>query len=224
MDNDRYYRFMSLGITVETEPNDLTSSELSDRLLAAAADLFAEKGYEQAGVAEIARRAGVTTGAIYSRYTGKADLLQDAVKNHAPTEIERILRSEDSDQSPKDILADIGEHLLDDLHESTGIFIEALVAARRDPDLAIVLHQLATQEDEQVEKIIEAGKASGSIDPDLDNLALVRLAHAIGYGMNVTRLLGQELPTKDSWIDVINRVINSFAPTNENDSEINGEK
>ena len=107
MDNDRYYRFMSLGITVETEPNDLTSSELSDRLLAAAADLFAEKGYEQAGVAEIARRAGVTTGAIYSRYTGKADLLQDAVKNHAPTEIERILRSEDSDQSPKDILADI---------------------------------------------------------------------------------------------------------------------
>ena len=123
MDNDRYYRFMSLGITVETEPNDLTSSELSDRLLAAAADLFAEKGYEQAGVAEIARRAGVTTGAIYSRYTGKADLLQDAVKKHAPTEIERILRSEDSDQSPKDILADIGEHLLDDLHELSLIHI-----------------------------------------------------------------------------------------------------
>jgi hypothetical protein len=42
--------------------------------------------------------------------------------------------------------------------------------------------------------------------------------------MNVTRLLGLELPTKDSWTDVINRVINSFAPTSENNSEINGEK
>ena len=215
---------MSLDTAIETTTSDLTNSELSERLLAAAADLFAEKGYEQAGVAEIARRAGVTTGAIYSRYTGKADLLQDAVKNHAPTEITRLLRAEDNDQSPKDILADMGEHLLDDLHESTGIFIEALVAARRDPDLAIVLHQLATQEGEQVKKILEAAKTSGSIDQDLDNLALVRLAHAIGYGMNVTRLLGLELPTKDSWTDVIDRVINSFAPTNENNSEINGEK
>ena len=215
---------MSLDTAIETTTSDLTNSELSDRLLEAAADLFAEKGYEQAGVAEIARRAGVTTGAIYSRYTGKADLLQDAVKNHAPTEITRLLRAEDNDQSPKDILADIGEHLLDDLHESTGIFIEALVAARRDPDLAIVLHQLATQEDGEVAKILEAAQASGSIDQNLDNLALVRLAHAIGYGMNVTRLLGLELPTKDSWTEVINRVINSFAPTNENNSEINGEK
>lgn len=215
---------MSLDTAIETTTSDLTNSELSDRLLEAAADLFAEKGYEQAGVAEIARRAGVTTGAIYSRYTGKADLLQDAVKNHAPTEITRLLRAEDNSQSPKDILADIGEHLLDDLHESTGIFIEALVAARRDPDLAIVLHQLATQEDGEVAKILEAAQASGSIDQDLDNLALVRLAHAIGYGMNVTRLLGLELPTKDSWTEVINRVINSFAPTNKNDSEINGEK
>ena len=215
---------MSLDTAIETTTSDLTNSELSDRLLEAAADLFAEKGYEQAGVAEIARRAGVTTGAIYSRYTGKADLLQDAVKNHAPTEITRLLRAEDNDQSPKDILADIGEHLLDDLHESTGIFIEALVAARRDPDLAIVLHQLATQEDGEVAKILEAGQASGIIDQNLDNLALVRLAHAIGYGMNVTRLLGLELPSKDSWTEVINRVINSFAPTNENNSEINGEK
>ena len=215
---------MSLDTAIETTTSELTNSELSDRLLAAAADLFAEKGYEQAGVAEIARRAGVTTGAIYSRYTGKADLLQDAVKNHAPTEITRLLRAEDNDQSPKDILADIGEHLLDDLHESTGIFIEALVAARRDPDLAIVLHQLAAQEDGEVAKILEAGQASGIIDQDLDNLALVRLAHAIGYGMNVTRLLGLELPTKDSWTEVINRVINSLAPTNENNSETNGEK
>ena len=84
--------------------------------------------------------------------------------------------------------------------------------------------KLATQEDGEVAKILKAAQASGSIDQDLDNLALVRLAHAIGYGMNVTRLLGLELPSKDSWTDVINRVINSFAPTNKNDSETNGEK
>ncbi|HBM57090.1 MAG TPA: TetR family transcriptional regulator, partial [Acidimicrobiaceae bacterium] len=33
---------------------------LTERLLHAAAEVFAEEGYERAGVAEIARRAGVT--------------------------------------------------------------------------------------------------------------------------------------------------------------------
>jgi AcrR family transcriptional regulator len=211
---------MSLETTIEAASDNLENTELSDRLLVAAAALFAEKGYEQAGVAEIARRAGVTTGAIYSRYTGKADLLQDAVKNHAPNEVSQLLRAENNDQSPEDILADMGEHLLDDLDENRGIFIEALTAARRDPELANVLHQVAAHEAEQVANIVKAAQESGSIDPDLDNLALVRLAHAIGYGMNVTRLLGLELPTNDSWTDVISRVINSFAPPNNNNSEM----
>ena len=38
-----------------------------DLLIKAAAEVFAERGYAVAGVAEIARRAGVTTGAIYRR-------------------------------------------------------------------------------------------------------------------------------------------------------------
>ena len=46
-----------------------------DLLIKAAAEVFAERGYAGAGVAEIARRAGVTTGAIYSRYSGKSELL-----------------------------------------------------------------------------------------------------------------------------------------------------
>ena len=46
-----------------SRPDDTTA-----RLLTAAAEVFAEKGYDGAGVAEIARRAGLTTGAIYSRY------------------------------------------------------------------------------------------------------------------------------------------------------------
>ena len=50
-----------------------------DRLLAAAAEVFAEKGYDRAGVQEIARRAGFTTGAIYGRFRGKADLLLAAI-------------------------------------------------------------------------------------------------------------------------------------------------
>ena len=49
-----------------SEPASPADDPLGSRLLAAATAEFAERGYAGARVAEIARRAGVTTGAIYS--------------------------------------------------------------------------------------------------------------------------------------------------------------
>ena len=57
--------------------DDLRSDETRARLVDAAAEVFSERGYDGAGVQEIARRAGLTTGAIYGRFTGKAELLRD---------------------------------------------------------------------------------------------------------------------------------------------------
>ena len=74
----------TLTLPDSNQQEDNQQEDLSERLLHAAAEVFAEMGYERAGVAEIARRAGVPTGAIYSRYTGKAELLLDAVAHHVP--------------------------------------------------------------------------------------------------------------------------------------------
>ena len=54
--------------------------DTTERLVTAAAQVFAERGYDGAGVQEIARRAGLTTGAIYSRFSGKAELLAEAIR------------------------------------------------------------------------------------------------------------------------------------------------
>src|SRR5258708_19895226 len=43
-------------------------------LLATAASVFAERGYQGASVEEIAERAGYSHGAVYSNFTGKEDL------------------------------------------------------------------------------------------------------------------------------------------------------
>src|SRR5215211_7700403 len=45
-----------------------------ERLLDAAARVFARRGYGQASVEEIAAEAGFTTGAVYSNFTGKEQL------------------------------------------------------------------------------------------------------------------------------------------------------
>jgi AcrR family transcriptional regulator len=50
--------------------------EARDELLAAALRVFADRGYRQAGVDEIAAAAGYSKGALYWHFSGKEDLLQ----------------------------------------------------------------------------------------------------------------------------------------------------
>ena len=64
--------------TTERHPQPLTDDPIRERLVEAATAVFAERGYDGARVGDIARRAGLTTGAIYSNFTGKAQLLAAA--------------------------------------------------------------------------------------------------------------------------------------------------
>lgn len=50
-----------------------------DRVLAAARDLFEEVGYEEATIREIARRAGVSVGSVFTTFSGKAEILSQVM-------------------------------------------------------------------------------------------------------------------------------------------------
>jgi AcrR family transcriptional regulator len=56
-------------------------SKTRDRLLSAAARLIARRGYQEASLAEVAREAGLTTGAVYSNFHDKEDLFFTALAN-----------------------------------------------------------------------------------------------------------------------------------------------
>ena len=47
----------------------------------------------------------------------------------------------------------------------------------------------------------------------------MRLAHAIGFGMTLTRTIGLDLPSRDDWTTVINLVIEAFI---NNETKIHG--
>jgi TetR/AcrR family transcriptional regulator, repressor for uid operon len=109
-----------------------------DQLVAAAAEVFAEKGYERAGVAEIARRAGLTTGAIYSNFSGKAELLLEAIDLRAEDEFERLFNEHRFQGRATDILQTVGAHLVEpgSTTDRPHLLLEAVITARRDPELA----------------------------------------------------------------------------------------
>lgn len=57
--------------------------ETRRRLLAAARDLYLAKGYDRTSLGAVARAAGVTTGAVYANFEGKADLFLTVLEERA---------------------------------------------------------------------------------------------------------------------------------------------
>ncbi len=69
-----------------------TTLDTKEQLLAAAARVVAARGYEGARVSEIAAEAGLSTGAIYAHYSGKADLLSASITSRGPVADRRTAR------------------------------------------------------------------------------------------------------------------------------------
>src|SRR6188472_2818973 len=48
--------------------------QVRERIIRAAVEVFAEKGYHRATIADVVRRSGLSVGAIYTHFTGKEQL------------------------------------------------------------------------------------------------------------------------------------------------------
>jgi len=190
-----------------------TGDDTTTRLVHAAAQVFAEKGYDGAGVAEIARRAGLTTGAIYSRYSGKAQLLAAAISTCVPDEFDQLFAEHAFDGRAKDILHTVGAHLVTrEKSPMQGVLLEAFVAARRDPEVAAVLRAQFDDRRRRLAALIDVGKANGLIDPDLDTQSIVHFAHAVGLGFLAYEAIGATHPATEPWEAVISRVVTALDP------------
>lgn len=184
------------------------------RLLDAAAEIFAEKGYDGTRVQEIARRAGLTTGAIYANFSGKADLLLEVVRQHGGQELEELLhRTPAEGQSTLDLLADLGVDLLATSHNKAAndLLFEAIAAARRDPEVARFLAAEFKGADSRLRSAIDEIREEGMLDNAIDPQAAVWFCHAIIVGVLVLDALSLEPPTHEAWSTLLHRVAHSFS-------------
>lgn len=195
------------GAAEQTTSSDPTR----ERLLAAAAEVFAEKGYDRAGVQEIAHRAGFTTGAIYGRFRGKADLLLAAMESQSDDEFEALFAKSKIggfEGKVTNILATVGSHLVtEEFDNGQALLLEAFVAARRDPEVAGMLRRAVEGRAQEMTELIEEAKRTGAIDPSLDTLAIVRFCHAVGLGFLLFGAIDLARPEPKPWEDLIGLLI-----------------
>lgn len=112
---------------------DREGTPTRERLLRAAADACVAFGYEGATLSDIARRAEVSTPAIYSHFSGKADLLVEACQR----ELNTISSSKLREVAGLRELARIW--IQPEFRRSRIIVAEIHCAAIRQPDVARLL-------------------------------------------------------------------------------------
>ena len=130
-----------------------------DELLAAALRVFASRGYQQAGVDEIAAAAGYSKGALYWHFSGKEDLLLALLEERidAPTrELVALLESAPPDQ---DMAAEGSREFarrLSSQRDAALLEREYWTLAIRDPELRALYAERQTQLRGALARAIEA--------------------------------------------------------------------
>src|SRR5215813_14889326 len=144
----------------------VTAAETRARLLRAAADVFAERGYDGTRVADIAAAAGVSNGALYAHFASKAELLTGALRTHGRRLLADLFAT-DPDRSLTDLLLVIGRWLPRRRDLRGYLIVEALVAARRDEDVARPMRDYIGERADWLAELMRVAQASDEIDPDL---------------------------------------------------------
>lgn len=190
--------------TPGVDPNDTRT-----KLIDAAARAFEASGYEGATVAEIARDAGLTTGAIYSHYANKAELLVDALRVHTERAMELVVSPEHAHDTTSFIVA-LANQLLERRDGESSLLFEALLASRRDDQVAKVLTESFATREQGFIDVLDAGQAAGDIAPEISTAAATRFVLMLGLGsLFMTSLELPKVPQQE-WEDLIRQGLRSF--------------
>jgi AcrR family transcriptional regulator len=172
-----------------------------EHLLAAAAEVFAERGFHGASLDEVAAVAGFTKGAVYSNFKNKEDLFLALFKANYEREMQALRTTlEDSEVPPEARISDFVSLIRDETRRTRNmglLFQEFLLYAARN---AAAREQLAQIEEEGVRalaQIIEAERARQGIEPLESAVQMARLINVLFRGIGQLRLLQPDLAGDD---------------------------
>jgi AcrR family transcriptional regulator len=158
-----------------------TAAETREKLLAAAADAFAEQGYDGTRVADIAAAAGVSNGALYAHFASKAELLVAALRAHGERQLDEVLAA-DPGRPVLEVLVTAGRGLRRRREPRGYLIVEALVAARRDPAVAALMGGQMGERTGLLAALVRAGQGRGQLDPGLSARAIAHFCFLLALG------------------------------------------
>jgi AcrR family transcriptional regulator len=187
----------------------VTAADTRERLLRAAATVFAERGYDGTRVADIAAAAGVSNGALYAHFNSKAELLVQALRTHGRRQLADLFAA-DPDRAITELLLVIGRSL-PHRRDGGGLIVEGLAAARRDEDVAQPMRDYMGERADWLAGLMRIAQAGGELDTALSPDALAHFCLLLAMG---SALVSPDMHAVDDgeWMALLRRVVTGLAP------------
>jgi AcrR family transcriptional regulator len=115
-----------------------TRAQTRRRLLEAAGEVFAKRGYDRASLDDVADAAGLTKGAVYSSFASKDNLFYALMRERIGERLALVAEAVERQRTVGDITRDAGSGLAQLMSSQSNwhlLFIEFWARAVRDPGL-----------------------------------------------------------------------------------------
>jgi TetR/AcrR family fatty acid metabolism transcriptional regulator len=163
------------------------------RILRAATDVFAQSGYFNAKVSEIARAAGVADGTIYLYFDGKEDLLTSIFRDHTRNYLQSLERDVANVNRAEERVRIAIRHHLETLGRDRSLAIVAQVELRHSLKfMALLSHQEIADYLNILRKIVEQGQADGAFRRSLHPQLVAKAVFGIVDEMVTSWILSEK--------------------------------
>jgi TetR/AcrR family transcriptional regulator, fatty acid metabolism regulator protein len=149
--------------TTTTESDAFRGTSKRERILRAAIDVFAEHGYFNAKVAQIAKAAGVADGTIYLYFDGKEDVLMTIFREHTRSYLRTLEQDMANINRAEDRLRVAVRHHLQTLGRDRALAVVSQVELRHSLKFLSLFSQQEVRDYLNViRKIVEHGQEAGA--------------------------------------------------------------
>jgi TetR/AcrR family transcriptional repressor of nem operon len=167
-----------------------------EKALAAALEVFWEKGYESASVQDLTERMGIQKASLYNTFGDKHSLFLRALASYSSETLEWYRQQLERPGPIRATLAALFEELTagceDEEEDARGCFCvnSAIELAPHDPAIATLLEQHNQSQEELFRRALVRAQQAGEISASLDPLATARCLLNVIAGLGVAHKAG----------------------------------
>lgn len=185
-------------------------------LLAAAARVFARRGYAGASIADIAEEAGYSHGAVYSNFAGKQDLFFTLFEQRAAETVAMLTTffatAQGSFLDKARALADESQRHLREDPDRFLLNLEFSIVAARDPELRARFVDRIEAIPRAIGELIGAEQRAGRVAQGVNAAELALGLHALGVGLGIDQVIAPGQIRQDLYSDLVVRLIAGAIP------------
>jgi AcrR family transcriptional regulator len=163
--------------------------EARERIVQTALLVFAEKGYHETTMEDIAGRLGVSEGAIYLYFKSKRELFK-AIGESGEHQIEHIVSSSISNEDPVKAFFDSVVNVYEQYEPISGLIFELLAEASRDASLRKMFRDDFDEDGKTLGNFLEELRKRSLIGADADAHSISLGLLALFHGYVISRVLG----------------------------------